>query len=225
VRVHFGSYTFDSAKCLLAREGRSLHLTRKAFLLLEELIRSRPAVVARAQILDRLWPDTYVEDGSVASLISEIRGALGREGRSAIRTVHGVGYSFVAEAREEASPAPKRSATAAAGGAPGPRFVRIEKGMPPRCIDLGAGTTVLGRGLECQVRVPSGTVSRTHARIRVTAAGPVLEDLGSTNGTYVGGRRVQRPVPLTDGADIRLGKVELIFRVESSPEDETEPVA
>jgi DNA-binding winged helix-turn-helix (wHTH) protein len=219
VRVHFGSYTFDAAKCLLSREGRSLHLTRKAFLLLEELIRHRPAVVTRAQILDRLWPDTYVEEGSVASLVSEIRGALGREGRAMIRTVHGVGYSFVAEARPDPGPARED-----AGGGPARRFVLIEKGMPPRSIDLCGGTTVLGRGLECEVRVPSGTVSRAHARIRVTAAGAVLEDLGSTNGTYVRGARVLQPVPLTDGTDIRLGKVELIFRVESSAEDKTEPV-
>src|SRR3954469_18059904 len=110
--VSFGSHLFDSARCMLLRDGEALPLTRKAFLLLELLIQRRPAVVSKKQILETLWPDCFVEEGNVASLISEIRGALDVGGQagmarspgSAIRTVHGVGYAFAAVTGQGAAP-------------------------------------------------------------------------------------------------------------------------
>lgn len=56
------------------------------------------------------------------------------------------------------------------------------------------------------------TVSRLHAVIRWTARGYVLEDLGSTNGTYVEGQRITAPVLLVPGQQIRLGRVEAVFQ-------------
>jgi DNA-binding winged helix-turn-helix (wHTH) protein len=212
--VEFGPFSFDSPKHLLSRGSESLHLTRKAFLLLELLIQSRPSVRSKQQIMDHLWPDCFVSDGNVATLISEIRGALGEEGTAWIRTVHGVGYAFGAAASEPA----------AAEVPDGQRIVLIEKGPPPRSIELTDGVNLVGRGLECQIRVPSGTVSRRHARIRLAGGAAVLEDLGSRNGTFHRGVRIAEPVGLASGDEIRLGSVALVFRIES-PEGETEPVA
>jgi pSer/pThr/pTyr-binding forkhead associated (FHA) protein len=81
---------------------------------------------------------------------------------------------------------------------------------------------VIGRGLGCDVRVSSKKVSRNHARIRLADRAATLEDLGSRNGTYVRGERVAGPVALADGDDIRLGAVELVFRIAADPESETE---
>jgi pSer/pThr/pTyr-binding forkhead associated (FHA) protein len=59
----------------------------------------------------------------------------------------------------------------------------------------------------------SPTVSRRHARILVAGAAATLEDLGSKNGTFLGGRRLDSPSPVSDGDEIRLGRVRMTFRV------------
>jgi DNA-binding winged helix-turn-helix (wHTH) protein len=216
LRLDFGTCSFDPARRLLVREGRDVHLTRKAFLLLELLMARRPAVVTKEEILDRLWPDCFVHEGSVATLISEIRAALAGEG-SAIRTVHGVGYAFAAEARAGVAAPATRSPR-------GDRALLIEKGPPPRVLDLRDGDTVIGRGLDCDLRLGSASVSRTHARISLRAGVARIEDLGSHNGTYLRGVRLDGSTGgvLASGDEIRVGQVELVFRVDAAAESETE---
>ena len=55
-------------------------------------------------------------------------------------------------------------------------------------------------------------MSRHHARILIDESGARLEDLGSKNGTYQGGRRVGKPGPWNDGDALRLGSVAMVFR-------------
>ena len=57
--------------------------------------------------------------------------------------------------------------------------------------------------------IHSDTVSRQHAVIVVRPDGASIEDLGSKNGTFVGGRRIRDAVELEDGAQIRLGSVRI----------------
>lgn len=54
---------------------------------------------------------------------------------------------------------------------------------------LGPGNTIAGRGAESAIFLPDITVSREHARFSVDATGLSMSDLGSTNGTYVNGKR------------------------------------
>jgi pSer/pThr/pTyr-binding forkhead associated (FHA) protein len=53
-----------------------------------------------------------------------------------------------------------------------------------------ATTTVIGRAPECAVRLDESGISRMHARLMPTADGVQLEDLGSTNGSFINGKRV-----------------------------------
>jgi diguanylate cyclase (GGDEF)-like protein len=65
--------------------------------------------------------------------------------------------------------------------------------------------TVIGRGKDCHVRVDDAGTSRTHARLLLEQEGRyVLEDMKSTNGTFVGGKRVERQ-ELTSGDRINIG--------------------
>ncbi len=64
------------------------------------------------------------------------------------------------------------------------------------------GDMLVGREAECQIPVMSGHISRYHAKIRVTTAGVILEDLNSTNGTYVNGIRLTAPKMLSMGDEI-----------------------
>jgi putative peptide zinc metalloprotease protein len=73
------------------------------------------------------------------------------------------------------------------------------------------GSTTLGRSPDATVVLHDPSVSRLHARIRLRdGAEPVVEDAGSSYGTFVDGVRVTRPTRLRDGARIRLGDSELI---------------
>src|SRR5262245_55063224 len=65
-------------------------------------------------------------------------------------------------------------------------------------------TILLGRASDL-VALTDYTVSRRHAEIRPTSGGWILEDLKSANGTYLNGKRVERPMRLKHGDQIRLG--------------------
>jgi predicted component of type VI protein secretion system len=75
--------------------------------------------------------------------------------------------------------------------------------MHGRVIALLAGTT-LGRD-DCDVVLSDPEVSRRHAFVGESADGFTLEDLGSTNGTFVNGERIDGPQPLRSGDEIRFG--------------------
>ncbi len=82
---------------------------------------------------------------------------------------------------------------------------------------VGDKGIVLGRaGGGADLDIPDESVSRRHAAIRGSGGRPVLDDLGSTNGTEVDGKRLSNTqgAPLTDGAVIRLGKYELVVSIE-----------
>jgi diguanylate cyclase (GGDEF)-like protein len=76
---------------------------------------------------------------------------------------------------------------------------------------LQSGSAVLGRSPECEVTLEDDGVSRQHARIIVRQAGVEVEDLRSTNGTYVDGTRIAGLVRLQEGSRVRLGNVVLKF--------------
>lgn len=79
---------------------------------------------------------------------------------------------------------------------------------PSASPDASAAVLVFGRDPSCDVVVDHPTVSSRHARLVLVRSGLVLEDLGSTNGTYLGGRRVDR-ARVERGADVRIGDVQL----------------
>lgn len=79
-----------------------------------------------------------------------------------------------------------------------------------------AGTVTLGRSDACEIQLSSGKVSRQHARITVTDAGLLLEDLGSANGTRINGMVLDGQVALMEGDKVAIDRFEL--RVSLAPE-------
>jgi pSer/pThr/pTyr-binding forkhead associated (FHA) protein len=98
-------------------------------------------------------------------------------------------------------------------------YARLVRQSPieevPREIAFVRDEIVLGRGEECDVVIPHGSISREHARIKKLKPGYVLFDLKSKNGTYVNGRPIEENL-LKEGMMIRIGEVEFIFRGASS---------
>jgi pSer/pThr/pTyr-binding forkhead associated (FHA) protein len=90
---------------------------------------------------------------------------------------------------------------------------RMYLALGDRRFLLGAGTFVIGRAADAAIQIDSGGVSRLHARILVSAGEARIEDLGSKNGTFVGGQPVNTARILCDGDEVRVGPVALTFRV------------
>jgi S1-C subfamily serine protease len=94
-------------------------------------------------------------------------------------------------------------------------------------IEVSEGRVVLGREEGCDVVLDDEKVSRQHASLFVDEHGrTVLEDLGSTNGTFVDGNRVESPVVLRGGEEVRLGDTLLALSARPpSPPTATENAA
>ena len=97
-----------------------------------------------------------------------------------------------------------------AGSRPGVTHVLVVDGPGTR-HELSTGRNVIGRGTEADIRLPDTGVSRKHVDVVLDSGTATVEDLGSTNGTLVNGRRVSRQA-LVDGDVIRIGHSVLVYR-------------
>ncbi len=97
-----------------------------------------------------------------------------------------------------------------AGSRPGVTHVLVVDGPGTR-HELTTGRNVIGRGTDADIRLPDTGVSRKHVDVVLDSGTAVVEDLGSTNGTLVNGRRISRQA-LADGDVIRIGHSVLVYR-------------
>ena len=92
-----------------------------------------------------------------------------------------------------------------------PRFVlRGVSGALSDKVFPVTGPVVIGRSPECDITVPAEEISRRHAMVKPAADGLSIEDLGSSNGTYINSRRVQQGF-LGPGDELRLDAVRFVL--------------
>ncbi|MFN7979078.1 MAG: winged helix-turn-helix domain-containing protein [Vicinamibacterales bacterium] len=200
--IRFHDCVVDGSARSLVRAGAPAHLTPKAFDVLWLLISERPRVVDKGELFDRVWPGTFVTDASLSRTIHEIRDALG-DSAVAIRTVHGRGYAFDAEAVD------------LVGGrnpAPAAPIVRAWLLIGARAVALRDGETLIGRDPSVGAPLEPLLTSWHHARLRVTEDMVTIEDLRSKNGTTLRGQRLSAAEVLRDGDEIVIGATRIIFR-------------
>jgi DNA-binding winged helix-turn-helix (wHTH) protein len=204
----FGDFTLDCRRRQLLRHGEPVHLSPKAYELLQVLVDAAPGAVSKAELQERIWPDTFVVEANLQHLVAEIRRALGDTPQAPrhVRTVFGFGYAFhhPFEAAEAEGPGGTCRLHWDDGGA-----------------TLATGAYTIGRDATADVVLDFATVSRQHARLQVSREGVALEDLGSKNGTFVGDRRVHGRVVLADGDEVRFGRVPVLIRIGSTDATET----
>jgi DNA-binding winged helix-turn-helix (wHTH) protein/TolB-like protein/Tfp pilus assembly protein PilF len=149
--IQFDDFKFDRSRRELTRGSETVHLSPKAFQLLSILIDESPAAVSKADLKERLWPDTFVSEGNLAGLITELRSALEDNARETrfIRTHYGFGYSFVAPIAE---------------GTSGPLSVPSASPLPP--MRGGRWTTTGLRGV-------MGAVGIAILSLMITASAPI----------------------------------------------------
>jgi DNA-binding winged helix-turn-helix (wHTH) protein len=202
MRVRFQQFILDSDARQLLEDGKEVHLSTKAFDLLCLLLARRPNVVAKDDLLRKVWPNSHVVEANLNVLVGEVRRALADHAQTPrfIRTVHGVGFAFCGSAAE---------------------VEEVSTGM--RCwlvgrdrnFVLSEGDNIIGRDPSCSIYVDDPDVSRRHALIHIDSVrkSALLEDLESTNGTLLGHSPIKTPTRLANGDIIDIGSVELKFRL------------
>jgi hypothetical protein len=125
-----------------------------------------------------------------------------------------------------------RRATAAAGGRPPTRsgpvptssrvdephrdtsrtLVVTEGSLQGTTLALGQAAILIGRAPECTLVLEDDYASNRHARFVLNQGAWLIEDLGSTNGTFLGRSRVEAPTPVEPGVPVRIGRTVLELR-------------
>jgi hypothetical protein len=108
-------------------------------------------------------------------------------------------------------PIQQPSGMEAASRAAGPRL-EVRGGDLPFSVFPLKDNLYVGRGSECQLRLPGSQVSRLHARFRLGNGSWFIQDQGSTAGTFVNGQRVQA-TRLNPGDQIKIGNILFVFRM------------
>ena len=101
-QISFGSFRLDEMNECLRRDTQAIALRPKAYAVLKYLIERPGQLITKQQILDAVWPDTFVGDAVLKDCIRQLREALGDEVASPvyIETAHRRGYRFIASITE-----------------------------------------------------------------------------------------------------------------------------
>lgn len=202
MRFTVDEYVIDGDRRVVTRAGEDVHVAPKTLDFLLVLLSRAPNAVSKTELMATLWPDTHVSEATLSGVVADAREALNDDGRAPklIRTLHRFGFAFTAQIEREVS---GDSVTPVIG------WLITDMWRLP----LRSGETILGREGEGVVALPSPSVSRQHAAVRVDGSAAHLRDLGSKNGTFVDEMRVEHPIALRDGARLRFGTLEVIYRV------------
>jgi DNA-binding winged helix-turn-helix (wHTH) protein len=112
-RYTFGEFTVDVAERRVARRGQDVTIAPKTHDVLVELVRRAGRLVNKRELLDLVWPDSFVEEGILAVHVSSLRKVLGDDRRRAayIETVSKTGYRFIGPVKAESLPVPAPAVT------------------------------------------------------------------------------------------------------------------
>ena len=104
----FDNFLLDSQQRLLFRDGEPLDLTPKVFDVLLELVQSGGRVVEKKELMEKIWPDSFVEESNLTQQVSTLRKKLGQDSAQQryILTVPGRGYRFLPTYKDSDTPSP-----------------------------------------------------------------------------------------------------------------------
>jgi hypothetical protein len=122
------------------------------------------------------------------------------------------GARMPATAREAAAPKSRRQPKQKARKGSPTHVLVVDGANKGERADLAQAPILIGRGADAAIRLDDDYVSTRHARIAASGDQWFVEDLGSTNGTYIGSARITQPTTLTLGTQVRIGKTLLELR-------------
>jgi TolB-like protein/DNA-binding winged helix-turn-helix (wHTH) protein/Flp pilus assembly protein TadD len=146
----FGSYHLDAVERVLLRDGQPVSLPPKDLETLLVLVERAGHIVEKEELLDKVWPGVFIEEGNLARHIFNLRQVLGDtpDGRKYIETIPKRGYRFVAAVREDTEPAAPHP-SAPRTSEPAPTVVPVPLGqkrslwMWPLALAVLAATGIL----------------------------------------------------------------------------------
>jgi hypothetical protein len=109
-------------------------------------------------------------------------------------------------------PQPRESGPAPGSGGLPRTLVVTQGSLKGTTIGLGQAPILIGRAPECTLVLEDDYASGRHARLSLQQGTWMVEDLGSTNGTFLGRTRVQAPTPVSPGSPVRIGRTVLELR-------------
>jgi pSer/pThr/pTyr-binding forkhead associated (FHA) protein len=114
--------------------------------------------------------------------------------------------------REAAAPKARRQPKPKARKGSPTHLLVVDGANKGERAELAEAPILIGRGSDAAIRLDDDYVSTRHARIASSGDQWFVEDLGSTNGTYIGSARITQPTTLTLGTQVRIGKTLLELR-------------
>ena len=207
---HLGDWLVEPTLDRITRDGKAVQLRPRAMDVLTCLAVAAGKLASKRDLVDAVWRTEFVSDHALTQVIAELRAALGDDASnpSYIENIPRRGYRLVAIMTPvAASVPPAREASL-------PFKLHGEGGDHA----LSQGPNIIGR-TDADISIDRTEVSRCHARIVVTGTTATIEDLGSKNGTYLNGERLEQPALLTSGDEIWIGRsvARLRFLVEGEP--------
>jgi len=160
--IVFDEYELDPARRELRMNGEPRSLQPQVFDLLLYLVENRERVVPKRELLDELWSDAVVTEGSLQRAVSLARSALGKRGAELIQTYPRQGYRFVGKARDGQKP-PSESALR-------PRYAQSG--------DVHIAYATIGQG-ETDIVVVNGWIMPMRAMFRHPATRAALESISA----------------------------------------------
>ncbi len=206
-----GSWMVEPTLDRITCDGREVRLRPRAMDVLTALALAAGELVSKRSLIDEVWRTEFVSDHALTQVIAELRAALGDSAGSPtyIENIPRRGYRLVA------SVTPVVESAASDHCVSVPFKLETDNGSQ----SLTQGQNVIGRTGEADISLDKTEVSRCHAMITVQGTTAVIEDLGSKNGTYVNGRRLDGPATLNNGDEIWIGRsvARMRFLIEGEP--------
>ena len=102
------------------------------------------------------------------------------------------------------------------------KLVVLSEGFAGKTCELKADKLTIGRVEDNGFQIPEGSVSGRHCEVRLKEGKIYVKDLGSTNGTFIGGKKVNSETLLRPGKILRLGQVEIRLETEKNAGETSE---
>jgi Tol biopolymer transport system component/DNA-binding winged helix-turn-helix (wHTH) protein len=171
----FGAFTLDPDQRILLREGKPIPLAPKVFETLLALAESSGRIVGKEELMNRLWPDTFVEEANLAFNIQQLRRTLGDNARKPvyIETVARRGYRFIATVEElesdESATSPRADGSIEIHDTPPARDVHSAQ-EPPEAQELGLPSRLAANTEQARHIPDAPSTGPNKARFLIVAA-------------------------------------------------------
>jgi len=97
-------------------------------------------------------------------------------------------------------------------------LVRVKKNGPAKIFPLAGSSILIGRHRYCNLRIPVPSVSRKHCQLSYNQGAWKIRDLGSQNGTFLNGKRIEEEAELQPGNSLTVGPLTFVLQIDGQPD-------